>query len=798
MTSEGSLQPRAKETLGFSTQAQVETTGQPAGGGEELSNLLRIIRRRRGIFLATLLTVSGLMALNTLRQRIFSPIYQGRFILQTRSPFDASGKGRTTGPVGAITEPDSLKITARNLNPLLRSPLLLTSIAEREKTTARTLAGFISIIPADKDSDDLVQVVLQWPNPVEGQRVLEDLARTYIAYSVDQRMAALDSGIKFLDRQAPDLQGRMETLQNQLKQFRESNNFLEPQQQGSAIQNARDGLTQQLRGLQVQQAELESQLSSVRDGRLKGIESFVAPAQQALGNTTMATAPRTGSASPGGSTPFQDLLQVEKELSTARATYTNDAPVVRTLQARRDQLFPVVQKQASDAINSRLLSNIAQQNELNRQIIELNSNFLSSPSKIKEYEDLQQRLAVARENFASYIKTRENYRLEMARVTTPWQIVAPPEFSGDPVLPDIPRSFLMALGLGFAAALAAAWIRERTDNLFHSPQQVSQSVQMPVLGLIPFLPLDPSLSVSRSIERLSPGERFAIKESLRSLFTTFRMLSADQSLRLVGITSTSQGEGKSFSVTIFARTLADLGMKVLVVDADMRLPTQTRYMGADPADGFSRLLSDSTVSARDLVRNVHENLDLLPAGQKAPDPARLLNSTRCAEVIQEIRNLSEYDLILFDAPPCLMLADPILLGEKLDGMMFLVGLGVISKDVVNQAIRRVRSSGVDVLGVICNQVSFPTRLNDYGYEYGYYYHYSYTSGYAESNATGYAGRYVKEAAASQSQSANGGQTNGQRDVATVSSSTNGQTKESKLGNLLGQRKKRGRDQDSAG
>jgi succinoglycan biosynthesis transport protein ExoP len=804
VTSDGSLLPRPNDPAAQGAQGAASAAGAQAGGGDEISSLLRIIRRRRGIFLATLLTVSGLMALNTLRQRLFSPVYQGRFIIQTRTPFDTSTSARSAGPVGAITEPDSLRVTAPNLSPLLRSPLLLQAIAEREKVSTYQLANLIDITNPEKDANDLVQVRLRWGDPVKGQQILEDLARTYISFSSDQRLSALDSGVRFLDRQAPDLQARMDSLQNQLKRFREANNFLEPQQQGSAIQNARDNLTQQLRGLQVQQAELESQLASVNAGRLKAIESFVTPAQQALGNTTMATAPRAPGGNGGGSTPFQDLLQVEKELSTARATFTDDAPVVRTLTARRDQLFPVVQKQAADAINARLLSNTAQQNELNRQILELNRNFLSSPSKIKEYEELQQRLSVARENYASYIKSRETYRLELARATTPWQIISPPEFSGDPFLPNIPRSFLLALGVGFASAVAAAWLRERTDNLFHSPQEVSQSVQMPVLGLIPFLPLDPSLPVSRSIERLSPGERFAIKESLRSLFTTFRMLSADHSLRLVGITSTSQGEGKSLSVAIFARTLADLGMKVLVVDADMRLPTQTRYMGAEPADGFSRLLSDSSTKAVDLIRNVHDNLDLLPAGQKAPDPARLLNSARCADVIQEIRGLSHYDLILFDAPPCLMLADPILLGEKLDGVMFLVGLGVIAKDVVNQAMRRVKSSGVDLLGVICNQASFPTRLNDYGYEYGYYYHYSYTSSYADAapSGPGYASRYVKDAIADSGATPANGKAdrsteagNGSQ-AGTKAGEENG-TRRSGLGSLLGQRRGK-RDSRSGG
>lgn len=729
------------------TAPGIRPSAQTAAPNDEISNLLRTIRRRQGIFLTTLLAVSGLMALNTLRLRLFSPVYQGRFVMQTTSPFDNGSPARGSGPIGALSEPDRARVSAASLAPLLRSPLLLQGIAERERLRPQQLASLIDV-SSPEDSNDLVAVRLRWNDPVKGQQLLEDLARTYVRFSADQRLAALDSGVRFLDRQAPDLQARMDELQNQLRRFREANNFLEPQQQGSSIQSARDSLTQQLRGLQVQQAELESQLASVQAGRLKTIETYVPEAQQTLGNAGMGTAPRSPAGfGGGGTTPFQDLQQVEKELSSARATFTDDAPVVRALKARREQLLPVVQKQAGDAINARLLAIAAQQDELNRQILELNQNFKASPTKIKEYEQLQQRLTVARENYASYIKAREAYRLELARSTVPWQVIDPPEFGAVPVLPNIPSSFLLALGVGFASAIAAAVLRERTDNLFHSPQQVGQQVELPVLGLIPFLPLDPSLPVSESIEKLSPGERFAIKESLRSLFTTFRMLSTDANLRLVGITSTSQGEGKSFSVAIFARTLADLGLKVLVVDADMRLPTQTRFMGVEPADGFSRLLSDSTVQPQDLIKPVHDNLDLLPAGQKAPDPARLLNSARCGEVIQAIRALPGYDLVLFDAPPCLMLTDPILLGEKLDGLMFLVGLGVIAQDVVTQATRRVQAAGVDVLGVICNQATFPTRLNDYGYEYGYYYHYSFSGDYISNGgpASRYADRYVKDA-----------------------------------------------------
>jgi hypothetical protein len=104
--------------------------------------------------------------------------------------------------------------------------------------------------------------------------------------------------------------------------------------------------------------------------------------------------------------------------------------------------------------------------------------------------------------------------------------------------------------------------------------------------------------------------------------------------------------------------------------------------------------------------------------------------------------MTDYDIILFDTPPCSMLSDPILLGEKLDGILFLIGLGKGSRILAPQASRRIKATGVDLLGVICNQVNFPSRLNDYGYEYGYYYHYAYayTDSYANKNAG--IGRYI--------------------------------------------------------
>jgi hypothetical protein len=170
---------------------------------------------------------------------------------------------------------------------------------------------------------------------------------------------------------------------------------------------------------------------------------------------------------------------------------------------------------------------------------------------------------------------------------------------------------------------------------------------------------------------------------------------------------------------------------------------QTRYLGLAQGGGFSSVLTDPSIDIRTLLQPIQENLDVLPAGPKPPDPAKLLNSVRAQEVVNQIRDLPDYDIVLFDAPPCLMLSDPILLGEKLDGILFLVGLGKVSRELAPQACRRIIATGVDVLGMICNQVNFPSRLNDYGYEYGYYYHYAYANAGTGNRYSSTYGRYGK-------------------------------------------------------
>jgi succinoglycan biosynthesis transport protein ExoP len=701
-------------------------------GGEGLGGILRVLKRRQGIFLFTTALISSLWALNTFRERKFNPVFAGNFRLQIESAVPEESK--SLGGDGKI---ESLarsreKSNVPALRVLLTSPLVVEPVADRLGFRTRDIIEKLQITP-EPDTTAAITVSLNWKNPEQGRLILENLAKDYVQFSLRQRQQGIDSGMKWLDSQAPSILSNVNNYENKLRSFREKNLVIDPTENATAIISQRDNLVAKVGMLQMEQSQIESQIKTVQSGQLSYTPTGAPTPIQQLGRQGTLipgvgeTPDRILEETVGTSSPSSEYQKFQIELARARAVYRDDSPIVKSILAKRDALEPVVRNQQFDALREKLFQNVKQQDELNRQILMLNQNFKNNPDKLREFSEITQKLQSARENYASYISAMENFKLEKARFVTPWQVISPPYFYPDPISPNVRDNLLRALLFGLLGGVAAAYIKDRTDNVFHTPSDAEKELQLPVLGLIPYLPLEPGLNISSSISKMTASERFAIKESLRSLFTTFRLLRADRDIKLVGVSSSSQGEGKSTSIAIFARTLADLGLKVLVVDADMRLPTQAKYLGIAASEaGFSTLLTDSKADLQALILAVQENFDFIPSGPRPPDPAKLLNSARCQEVIETIRNSTDYDLVLFDSPPCLMLADPILLGEKLDGILFLVGLGKVSRRIAPQAVRRLKATGVDVLGMICNQVSYPTNLNDYGYEYGYYYYHGYS------------------------------------------------------------------------
>ena len=686
----------------------------------DLSQVVSVLRRRSrlALIVATLIFVLG--GLLTLRQRLLNPIFQGSFQLQLTDPISDSVQG-AGGSEGAGLQSLAVRgvgsVNTGVLVQVLRSQLLLRPLAERLQLDAGAIAQGLSLVNSDENNPGVLTVSLQWPDPEQGQRVLEAVAQEYLRYSLRQRQERLQQGLAFLDQQAPALQRSVNQIDAELAAFRRANSFLNPTSRAEQIDLQRSGLQDSEQQLLQKRAQLQNLISAVQGGRLLG---------QQFDTKELVTdvAPQLRS----------ELDGVEQELAQVQATYRSDSPLVANLRARRDQLRRVLQQRELDVLATQLSDNEAQLRAVQGQQAALAAGFARNPDLIRQYDAIQQRLDVAKSNLAGYLQARENFRLEVAQRTVPWQLLTPPGFGSKPVKPQVGRSLLLWAMLATVGGLAAAVVRDRFDHVFHSSRELEEALGMPLLGSIPYLPQGEGQRVAQALAALPAERRFGVRESLRNLFASFRLLRAGKALRLLLITSTSQAEGKTTAASLFAQTLADLGQKVLLVDADLRRPRVHQYVGLDNVAGLSNLLTNPQLpygsAVQDLIQTVSEGLDVLPAGDVPPDAAKLLSSERCRQVCQVIRELPGYDVVLFDSPPALELADPVLLSEHLDGLVFLVSIQRIDRGLPEQALRRIQASGVDVLGLVANYVSAPAGgVSGYGYRYGYRYGYGYGYGY---------------------------------------------------------------------
>jgi polysaccharide biosynthesis transport protein len=177
------------------------------------------------------------------------------------------------------------------------------------------------------------------------------------------------------------------------------------------------------------------------------------------------------------------------------------------------------------------------------------------------------------------------------------------------------------------------------------------------------------------------------------------MLSSEDDIRLIGITSTVQGEGKSFLTYLYSKELSRLGKRVLVIDANLSLPSLHHCFGVANGLGFFNLLSDGSNQLSDFIQSLSTNLHLITAGSTSINLMSLLCSEQFSHLIEQIRISTDYDCVLFDLPPALELSEPLLISEKLDAILFLVSLEYVRRELPEQALNRIRSTGTKVLGI---------------------------------------------------------------------------------------------------
>ena len=701
-----------------------------------------ILRKKKWAFIAGSLTFFSILGYS-INERFTNPVYSGSFRLLIRDPINdgAMRSGDTLSSDSATVFYKNLASNSRSfevnsLMSLLNSPGFLTPLAEKYNLDPKALSSkikisvpkTISVFNFNKTSELIVNMTTK--NKFKGEKLLNDLSSIYLKESLKQRQKKLNDGIDFLRNQLPNVQQKENKLQTELVAFRKKHNLIDPSLEGAQ--------------LKITQRKIENSISE-----LKAIGNRLEKVREEVLNGSLTARgfnERLGSDGAGltisdfDQSLLSELISLENQLAEAKSKFTPSSSMVKGLELRLSQIQPIILKNQIEAVDIAINLNSNKLENTIQKKTKIEEEFQQQPILIKEFNRITQQLQVANNDLINLNSAITSFELELAQNNIPWRIISAPNINPLPIKPSIRRNSLIGLIISIFVGTFAALIRDQIDHVYHSSEDVKDSLKIPLLGEIPYIKFFSELRTksndlislikedkSKRSEKKDQYQRFFYTEALRNLFTSIRFLNTGSPIKTLTISSSIPMEGKSLINILFAKTLNDMGERVLLIDADLRKPQMHNRLKMNNILGLSNILTDNQIGLEQVIKPLKDfpNISVMTSGTIPPDPTRLINSIRFKELIKEIKNSNKYDMVLFDTPPILGLADTILLSKYLDGIILLVGLGSVDRTLPKESLIRLKSNGLNALGIVTNSVKSQYALDYNKYmKYGGYRNYS--------------------------------------------------------------------------
>jgi capsular exopolysaccharide synthesis family protein len=281
---------------------------------------------------------------------------------------------------------------------------------------------------------------------------------------------------------------------------------------------------------------------------------------------------------------------------------------------------------------------------------------------------------------------------------------------GKPASPNVPLNIALGLLVGLAIGIGVAVLRSILDTRIHSLHDIELVTDAPMLGGITF---DPEASKRPLVVHADPKNPRA--ESFRSLRTNLQFVNVEGGPRSFVVTSSIPGEGKSTTTANLAIALAETGARVALVDGDLRLPRVAEYMGIEGGVGLTDVLIGRAELADVLQKWGKGKLYVLPSGRVPPNPSELLGSAAMARVLSSLTE--QFDVVLIDAAPLLLVTDAAVLSKLCGGALLVVASGRTKRNELAAAVKALERVGSQLVGVVITML--PTKGPD-SYGYGQY------------------------------------------------------------------------------
>ncbi|MBA2672799.1 polysaccharide biosynthesis tyrosine autokinase [Ramlibacter sp.] len=556
--------------------------------------------------------------------------------------------------------------------------------------------GSLSVDPVQNSR--LVRVSVDNTDPTLAARIANTTAQIFVSLGQERRTETSAYAKTFLEEQLVQMKARLEESERKLNQYAQQKQILQLDEKTNVLSQTYIEYANALAKAEQERIRLESHLAEVKRNPDSGAQSLQV---KTIGNYKEARG------------------KLELEYQQNLRIYKPDYPKMQQLKVQMDELDNQIKAEYGT-----ILTVVKSQHEaakqleadLSHKVEQTRKQLLSTQDNGIELNLLKREVDTNRTLYDGLLQRLKQVGVASNLTTNNVSIVdaaAQPLF---PYKPNLQSNLMAGMGIGLFLGLCLVFVLEFMDDSIKFPEEIERALGLPLMGVIPVA--DRKRGEDKDVGlNVHHDPRSTMAEAYRSVRTALQFSTSHGAPTRLLVTSTTRDEGKSTTALALAINFAQMGHRVLLVDADMRNPTVHKMLTIPNEIGLSNLLSADSRGETLIQPTEVPNLSVLTAGPPPPNPVDLLMGPKLLQLLDKAAAVG-FSHVIVDGPPILGIADSIVLGNQIQDMLFIVRARSTRKSNIRDALRRMRLSGLVPRGAVLTFA--PSReLQGYGSYYGY-------------------------------------------------------------------------------
>lgn len=604
----------------------------------------------------------------------------------------------------AIVQKVSERLTGEDLNQFL------APYKKEGATTPISTADIIyrnrKIVPVRLSL--VLQVQYQHPDKFVAAKVANLFVDEYIAYNSRLRIEDSMKAVDDLKERADQQKKKVEELALTLQAYREKNKLV-------SLDQRKDIVTEKLKALNAYVTQTTSHLNEA-EIRWRQVQERMAKPEQLLDLPFISNQPLIGQM-------VQQVASQKIVIAQLRDQYREKHP--KMIEAMNS--LAQTEKELSRAITSTAAMIEADFQTAKRNDAEARANLQRQETEsleldryAVEYSNMERDLGINEHLLNNVLSRMRETSMSSTIESASARIVDRAAPASRPTSPNIPLNLALGLLGGLALGTAFAFFVAYIDDRVKSSFDIESVIGVPLVGIIPEIK---RMEQPDKAQIVATNQDKQVVESFLTLHSSLRLKDESKRAQSILVTSTIPGEGKSFTTTNLALTFAAHGEKVIVVDCDLRKPNIHKSFRIENLKGVIDVCAGTLTLDQVIVKNIHPNLDVMPAGGRAKNPTQILNSKNFELMLSDLRK--RYDRVFIDTPPLAAVSDALIILPLVDGSLFTIFFNRVRRKAAQFSARKLLEVNVPCFGAVLNGLNLAVS----GYYYAQYYDKSYKDYY---------------------------------------------------------------------